>query len=100
MSSRHPYIPYLKPIAGGHIHGSRYFGATSQELHAEGQHLRTLAQVELSAQLSCNIRSNLTVASSKEKFVYQRLPRRGECNLPKRYLRTAQWIDSEGYFGY
>src|SRR5579859_6036110 len=102
MSSRHPYVPYQKPIAGGHIRGSRYFAATSQELHTEGRRLRIEAQVGQDAQLPCNIRSNLTVASStgKGKFVYQCLQRRGDRNVPKRYLKTAEWIDSEGYLGY
>src|SRR5579859_644374 len=102
MSSRHPYVPYQKPIAGGRIKGSRYFAATSQELHAEGRRQRVEAQVEQDTQLPRNIRSNLTVASStgKTKFVYRRLQRRGERNVPKRYLKTAEWIDSEGYLGY
>src|SRR5579859_3976734 len=102
MSSRHPYVPYQKPIAGGRIRGSRYFTATSQTLHAEGRHQRIEAQVEQDAQLSRNIRSNLTVASStgKGKFVYRRLERRGDRNIPKRYLKTAEWIDSDGYLEY
>src|SRR5579859_3187093 len=102
MSSRHPYVPYLKPIAGGRIRGSRYFAATSQELQAEGRRRRIEAQVEQDAQLSRNIRANLTMASStgKGKFVYRRLQRRGDRNVPKRYLKTAEWIDSEGYLGY
>src|SRR5579859_1435492 len=54
MSSRHPYVPYRKPIAGGRISGSRYFAATSQELHAEGRRRRIEAQVEQDAQLPRN----------------------------------------------
>src|SRR5579859_3532295 len=102
MASSHPYVPYQKPIAGRRISGSRYFAATSQQLHAEGRRLRFEAQVEQDAQLSRNIRSNLTMASStgKAKFIYRRLPRRGDRNVPKRYLKTAEWIDSEGYLGY
>ena len=52
-----------------------------------------------------DIKSNLTVASRAEKVFKAGIPlnRRGECNIPKKYLKLATYTpdgDKQGYFVY
>ena len=56
------------------------------------------AQVEQSVQLECNINSDFTLATTTLDY----LERRGERNVPKRYLKDADWCEegplSPGYY--
>ena len=46
-------------------------------------------QVESNVQLECNINSDFTLATTTLDY----LDRRGERNIPKRYLKEADWIE-------
>ena len=53
--------------------------------------------------LYCDFKSNLLVVSRAEKVFKKGLPinRRGDCNIPKRYLQDATYVtvgDDTGYF--
>ena len=52
------------------------------------------AQVESNVQLKHNINSDFTLATTTLDY----LERRGECNVPKRYLKDADWCE-EGPLG-
>ena len=45
------------------------------------------AQVEQDVSLKCNINSDFTLAATTLEYLDQR----GECNIPKRYLKEADW---------
>ena len=47
------------------------------------------AQVRLNVQLERNINSDFTLATTTLDY----LERRGECNVPKRYLKDADWCE-------
>jgi hypothetical protein len=53
------------------------------------------AQVEQNMPSTCNINSEL-VPTMATSTVFSN--RRGECNIPKRYLKEAEWF-SDGYLG-
>ena len=65
-----------------------------------------MTQVESSPELLFrDIKSNLTTASRAEKVFKEgiSLNRRGECNVPKRFLKAALYTptgDKQGYFVY
>ena len=56
------------------------------------------AQVEQSVPLKRNINSDFTLAATTTKYI----DRRGECNVPKRYLKEADWCEDRplgtGYY--
>ena len=79
----HPY--YYEPSAL-----TKYLKQKLQTQHAKQLSRSHLAQVELSVQLECNINSDLTLAATTLKY----LDRRGECNVPKRYLKEADWCEN------
>ena len=47
------------------------------------------AQVEQNVPLECNINSDFTLAATTTEYI----DRRGECNVPKRYLKEADWCE-------
>ena len=56
------------------------------------------AQAEQNVQPECNINSDFALATTTLDY----LERRGECNIPKRYLKEADWCEDgslgEGYY--
>jgi hypothetical protein len=62
----------------------------------------TLAQVEQSGPSNHNINSDLctTVAEPRANTITTYVARRGEQNVPKRYLKGAEWLDKDYGWGY
>ena len=56
------------------------------------------AQVEQNVPLECNINSDFTLAATTTEYIDQR----GERNIPKRYLKEADWCEDRplgtGYY--
>jgi hypothetical protein len=61
-----------------------------------------LAQAELSGLSNRNINSDLctTVATPRPNTITTYVSCRGEQNVPKRYLKEAEWLDKEYSWGY
>jgi hypothetical protein len=62
----------------------------------------TLAQAEQSGPSNRNINSDLctTVATTRANTITTYVSRRGEQNVPKRYIKEAEWLDKEYGWGY
>jgi hypothetical protein len=72
----------------------------TNEIQSEQRHLAAEAQVEQHESLSRDIKSNLTLASTSTMYQVRRLEKRGEQNVPVRYLKQAWWGTEEGDTGY
>ena len=59
--------------------------------HQQAKHLgcSPSAQVEQNVQLECNINSDFALAATTTEYI----DRRGEQNVPKRYLKEADWCE-------
>jgi hypothetical protein len=65
-------------------------------------HHSTLAQAEQSSLSNHNINSDLctTVATPQANTITTYISHRGEQNIPKRYLKEAEWLDKDYGWGY
>jgi hypothetical protein len=83
------------------LRGHRRLARTARKRALERQ-ISEDAQVEQYESLTCNIKSNLILASRTDSFQQgSRLLRQGERTVPKRYIKSAHWLkvgDDKGYF--
>jgi hypothetical protein len=94
-------IPISREQVWSSLQGHRRLARTARKRILERQ-ISKDAQVEQDKSLTCNIKSNLTLASRTDSFQQgSRLLRRGERTVPKRYIKSAHWLkvgDNKGYF--
>jgi hypothetical protein len=96
------YKPYQRP---GYLHPSEItHKLRTQLIRIQQNNFRhsTLAQAEQSGPSNRNINSDLstTVATTRANTITTYVSRRGEQNVPKRYLKEAEWLDKEYGWGY
>jgi hypothetical protein len=107
------FVNYFAPLSHGErtpitrdqvwsgLRGHRRLARAARKQILERQ-ITEDAQVEQYESLTRNIKSNLTLASRTDSFQQgSRLLQRGEQTVPKRYIKSANWLkvgDDEGYF--
>jgi hypothetical protein len=96
------YKPYHRP---GYPHLSEVTHKLRDQLICIQQNNfrhRTIAQAEQSGLSNRNINSDLctTVVTPQTNTITTYVSRRGEQNIPKRYLKEAEWLDKDYSWGY